>query len=472
MTRVRRRRSARAGAIPPLHVARPEGRVGREPPRPRPAGVGQGHAGEADRRRPRRSRTSRPATCSAPRSPQRTPLGTRGRGRSSTAGELVPDELTIALIEERLGPARRGAGVRARRLPAHPRAGGGARRACSPGIGRALDAVLFFDLSDELATERMLGRAAAGGPRGRHARGDRDAGSRSTTSRPSRSSSTTAPPARSCRCTRSAPIDEVHGEIPDALDAARRADMIIRKGASGDRADRARGRARRRDDRARRRADRAGDHDGRARRHRRGVHPRGRAASSTSRGYRGYPGRDLHLARTRSSCTGSPGGYVVAEGDLVTIDVGATLDGAIADSAYTFARRRDRAGGPAAARRLPGGARGRHRAGARREPDRRHLARRAGRSSRTPASRSSGASSGTASAVTTTRIPHVPNFGEPGRGPKLSEGMTIAIEPMITIGQARGRGSTRTAGRSRRRTARSPRTSSTRSRSCPAARGS
>ncbi len=30
--------------------------------------------------------------------------------------------------------------------------------------------------------------------------------------------------------------------------------------------------------------------------------------------------------------------------------------------------------------------------------------------------------------------PHVPNFGEPGRGPRLSEGMTIAIEPMITVG--------------------------------------
>mgnify|MGYP000501129630 FL=1 len=30
--------------------------------------------------------------------------------------------------------------------------------------------------------------------------------------------------------------------------------------------------------------------------------------------------------------------------------------------------------------------------------------------------------------------PHVPNFGEPGRGPRLSTGMTIAIEPMITAG--------------------------------------
>ena len=30
--------------------------------------------------------------------------------------------------------------------------------------------------------------------------------------------------------------------------------------------------------------------------------------------------------------------------------------------------------------------------------------------------------------------PQVPNFGSPKRGPRLLEGMTIAIEPMITIG--------------------------------------
>ena len=28
--------------------------------------------------------------------------------------------------------------------------------------------------------------------------------------------------------------------------------------------------------------------------------------------------------------------------------------------------------------------------------------------------------------------PQIPNFGEPGRGPLLAEGMTLAIEPMIT----------------------------------------
>jgi methionyl aminopeptidase len=30
--------------------------------------------------------------------------------------------------------------------------------------------------------------------------------------------------------------------------------------------------------------------------------------------------------------------------------------------------------------------------------------------------------------------PHVPNYGRPGRGPRLSSGMTLAIEPMITAG--------------------------------------
>ena len=31
--------------------------------------------------------------------------------------------------------------------------------------------------------------------------------------------------------------------------------------------------------------------------------------------------------------------------------------------------------------------------------------------------------------------PQIPNFGPPGRGPVLQEGMTLAIEPMITAGR-------------------------------------
>ena len=31
--------------------------------------------------------------------------------------------------------------------------------------------------------------------------------------------------------------------------------------------------------------------------------------------------------------------------------------------------------------------------------------------------------------------PNVPNFGRPGRGPKLVQGMALAVEPMLTLGQ-------------------------------------
>jgi adenylate kinase len=78
------------------------------------------------------------------------------------AGELVPDELTIDLIRERLGhpDARRGFV-----LDGFPRnlAQAQALDRMLEGIGRDLDAVLYFDLPDEVAIERLLGRARAEG---------------------------------------------------------------------------------------------------------------------------------------------------------------------------------------------------------------------------------------------------------------------------------------------------------------------
>ena len=31
--------------------------------------------------------------------------------------------------------------------------------------------------------------------------------------------------------------------------------------------------------------------------------------------------------------------------------------------------------------------------------------------------------------------PQIPNYGEPGRGPRLAEGMVLAIEPMVNAGK-------------------------------------
>jgi methionyl aminopeptidase len=55
----------------------------------------------------------------------------------------------------------------------------------------------------------------------------------------------------------------------------------------------------------------------------------------TSQGYRGYPAA-ICISPNDMVVHGIPGAHTVAEGDLITIDVGVTLDGYIADSAYTF----------------------------------------------------------------------------------------------------------------------------------------
>ncbi len=159
-----------------------------------------------------------------------------------------------------------------------------------------------------------------------------------------------------------------------------------------------------------------------------------RGGTSTSRGYRGYPAA-ICISPNEVVVHGIPGAYVVGDGDLVTIDVGATLDGAIADSAYTFgvgeidleAQRLldtcQEALGAGIAAALVGNRIG----------DISHAVQEVVEDAGFSVVRSL---VGHGVGRHYHEDPHVPNFGEPGRGPKLSEGMTIAIEPMITMGDA------------------------------------
>jgi adenylate kinase len=73
-------------------------------------------------------------------------------------GELVPDEVTIRLIEDRLAQDDAVDGFI---LDGFPRnlAQAEALDRMLAGIGRRLDAILFFDLPDDVARERMRGRA-------------------------------------------------------------------------------------------------------------------------------------------------------------------------------------------------------------------------------------------------------------------------------------------------------------------------
>jgi len=78
------------------------------------------------------------------------------------AGDLVPDDLTVALIRERLAADDARDGFI---LDGFPRnlAQAGALDAMLNEIGRSLDAIFFFDLPDNVATRRIAYRASAEG---------------------------------------------------------------------------------------------------------------------------------------------------------------------------------------------------------------------------------------------------------------------------------------------------------------------
>ncbi len=87
----------------------------------------------------------------------RTELGRRVEPILAS-GELVPDDLTVQLIRERLAEPDAERGFV---LDGFPRnlAQAEALDAMLAGIGRGLDAVLFLAISDDVAVERLRGRA-------------------------------------------------------------------------------------------------------------------------------------------------------------------------------------------------------------------------------------------------------------------------------------------------------------------------
>jgi methionyl aminopeptidase len=152
----------------------------------------------------------------------------------------------------------------------------------------------------------------------------------------------------------------------------------------------------------------------------------------TSKGYRGFPAATC-ISPNSMIVHGIPGGYQAREGDIVSIDVGVTKDGLIADSAATF---------PV----------GEISAEAQRLLDVCQAALEAG----IEAARVGATVNDISAAVQVVteeagfsivrslvghgvgrsyhEDPQVPNFVTSYAGPELREGMTLAIEPMITAG--------------------------------------
>ncbi|HEU0335062.1 MAG TPA: type I methionyl aminopeptidase [Gaiellaceae bacterium] len=163
-----------------------------------------------------------------------------------------------------------------------------------------------------------------------------------------------------------------------------------------------------------------------------GAYIREHGGVPTSQGYKGYPAA-ICISPNAMVVHGIPGAYRVEEGDLVTIDVGVTLDDAIADSAFTFGVGEI----DPEAQRLLDVCRAALAAGI----EQAHVDNRIGDIAHAVQEVVEGAGFSVVRSLVGHGVgryyhedPHVPNFGEPGRGQRLSEGMTIAIEPMITAG--------------------------------------
>jgi methionyl aminopeptidase len=159
---------------------------------------------------------------------------------------------------------------------------------------------------------------------------------------------------------------------------------------------------------------------------------RSQGATPSFKGYRGFPG-SICASPNSMVVHGIPGPYELRKGDLLSIDVGVTYEGWVADAAIT----------------VPIGA-------VSEEAERLMATTRAALFDAVAEARV-GNHLGDVSSAVQRRVerdgfsiirvlvghgvgremheePQVPNFGEPGRGPVLEDGMVFAIEPMVNAG--------------------------------------
>ncbi len=160
---------------------------------------------------------------------------------------------------------------------------------------------------------------------------------------------------------------------------------------------------------------------------------RSHGAVPTFKGYRGFPG-SICASPNTMVVHGIPGRYRLRRGDTISVDVGVTLDGWVADAARTFAVGEIDAG----AQNLLRVTRDALFAGV----DQCRPGNRVGDVSHTiERVIEDGGLSVIRSLVghgvgrSMHEDPQVPNYGRPGKGPLLEEGMVLAVEPMTTAGR-------------------------------------
>jgi methionyl aminopeptidase len=160
---------------------------------------------------------------------------------------------------------------------------------------------------------------------------------------------------------------------------------------------------------------------------------RSHGAEPAFKGYRGFPG-SICTSPNSMVVHGIPGPYKLSRGDILSVDVGVVLDGWVADAARTFPV------GPVSpiAHRLLVATEG----GLFAAVEQCRAGNRLGDVSHAVQAHVEGEGFSVVRSLVGHGIgrdmhedPQIPNFGDPGKGPVLEEGMVLAVEPMVTAGR-------------------------------------
>jgi methionyl aminopeptidase len=159
---------------------------------------------------------------------------------------------------------------------------------------------------------------------------------------------------------------------------------------------------------------------------------RSQGAEPAFKGYRGFPG-SICASPNSMVVHGIPGAYELKRGDILSIDIGVVLDGWVADAAITHPIGNVT---PIAGRLLST-----TRAALFDAVEECRAGNRLGDVSHAVQTRVEGDGFAVIRSLVGHGIgrsmhedPQIPNFGDPGTGPELEEGMVLAIEPMVNVG--------------------------------------
>ena len=159
---------------------------------------------------------------------------------------------------------------------------------------------------------------------------------------------------------------------------------------------------------------------------------RSQGADPIFKGYRGFPG-SICASPNSMVVHGIPGSYSLTRGDILSIDIGVLLDGWVSDAAVTLPI------GPVSA--VARGLLATTRAALFTGIEQCQVGNRLGDLSAAIQRRVEADGYSVIRSLVGHGVgrdmhedPQIPNFGRPGTGPELEEGMVLAIEPMVNAG--------------------------------------